>query len=66
MTNNHSAPLHWCCDMRPHSGTVLYTEGPVLNLPYKRLHSDNPDTIHNAASDSLHHFCTVSDHVFIC
>ena len=35
MSTNHSAPLHWCCDMRPHSGPVLYTEGQVLNHPYR-------------------------------
>ena len=52
--------------MRPRSGTVLYMEGPVLKQPYKRLHSEKKDTIHNAASDSLHHFHTVSDHFFIC
>ena len=66
MITNHSAPLHWCHDAIPHSGTVLYMEGPVLNQPYKSLHSDNQDTIDNATSDSLHHFCTVSDHFFIC
>ena len=40
-------------------------EGPVLNQPYKKLYSDNQGTIHNAASDRLHHFHRVSDHFFI-
>ena len=66
MITNHSAPLQWCCDVRPCSGIVLYMEGPALNQPYKRFHSANQDTIHIAASDSLHHFNTVSDHFFIC
>ena len=39
--------------MRPHSGSVLYMEEPVLNHPYRRPHSNNQDTIKNAASDSL-------------
>ena len=43
--NNHSsAPLHWCHDARPHSGTVIYTEGPALNHPYWKHHSDNQNT----------------------
>ena len=31
--------------MRPHSGSVLYMEGPALNCPYRRPHSDYQDTI---------------------
>ena len=65
-TTTHTAPLHWCHDPKPHSGLVLYMEGPALNHPYRRPHSDNQDTIKNAASDSLHHSCTVSDYFFIC
>ena len=22
----NTAPLHWCCDVKPHSGTALYME----------------------------------------
>ena len=47
------------------NGPVLYTDGTALNHPY-RGHSDNQDTIQDEASDNLHHFCTVSDHFFIC
>ena len=38
------APLHWCRDARPHSGTVLYMEGPALIHLYWRHHSDNCNT----------------------
>ena len=47
-----TAPLHWCHDMRPCSGPVLYMEGPTLNHPYRRPHSNNEDTIQNAASEA--------------
>ena len=52
--------------MRPHSGTVLYTEGPALNQPYWGHHSKNQDTAKDAASGSLPYHCTVSDCFFIC
>ena len=29
------APLHWCHDMRPHSGPALYTDGSVFSHPYR-------------------------------
>ena len=54
-------PLHWCHDMRPHSGTVLYTEGPVLIPPYWRHHSNKSEHSQDATSDHLPHLCTVSD-----
>ena len=65
---SHSVPLHWCCDTRPHSGPILYMDGPAFNHLYrgKRPHSDHQDPIQDAVSDSLHHFCTVSDHFLIC
>ena len=40
---NQPVPLHWCCDVRPCSGSVLYMEGPVLNQPYWRHPSNNQD-----------------------
>ena len=33
-TSYYLAPSHWCRDVRPCSGTVLYMEGPVLNCLY--------------------------------
>ena len=47
--------------MRPHSGTVLYTEGPALIHPYWRHHSNKSEHHQDATSDHTPHLCTVSD-----
>ena len=38
----NSAPLHWCCDERPYSGTALYTEWNSAQLTVQCQHSINP------------------------
>ena len=37
--NQNSAPLHWCHDDRPHSGTELYMEWISAQPPKHRLPS---------------------------
>ena len=34
--------------------------------PIQRFHSDHQDTIQDATSDNLHHFCTVSECFYTC
>ena len=59
--SKHPAPLHWCHDMRPCSGTILYMEGPVLIPPYSRHHSNKLEHCQDATPDHLSHLCTVRD-----
>ena len=45
----HIAPLHWCCDVRPHTGPALYTKWISVQPPIEATQqqsSDNPGMQH--------------------
>ena len=50
----HSAPLDWCCDARPCSGTALYEEWTSAEPPIQRL----PSNISSHQLANLQDSCT--------
>ena len=61
MPHIYSAPSHWCCDERPCSGTVPYTEGPALIQTALRTPQATHLEHNQDATSELSHHCTVSD-----
>ena len=58
---HHLAPLHWCCNERPHSGTALYMEWISAQQPKWRLSSidssHQPKNPQKNAQHALHCLC---------
>ena len=68
--NNHLVPLHWCCDVRPCSGTALYTEWistqpPIQKLPSVISSHQLEKPYRTTAHHALHCLCLVSESTFI-